>query len=94
MWWYTNNTSQRKFGSFALYESPTSYALFNDDDFSYCNSNDCNNNRCMRNKKNRWFNLAMTNAIGKGKKFVFSESEYDEICSAKKNYTNVSDKTR
>ena len=48
----------------------------------------------MRNKKNRWFNLAMTNAIGKGKNFIFSESEYDEICSAKNNYTNVSDKTR
>ena len=48
----------------------------------------------MRNKKNRWFNLAMTNTIGKGKNFIFSESEYDEICSAKKNYTNVSDKTR
>ena len=27
MWWYNNNTSQRKLGSFALYESPTSYAL-------------------------------------------------------------------
>ena len=94
MWWHTNNTSQRKFGSFALYESPTSYALFNENDFSYCNSNDCPNNRCMRNKNNRWFNLAKTNAIGKGKNFVFSESEYDEICSAKNNYTKASYKTR
>ena len=94
MWWHTNNTSQRKFGSFALYESPTSYALFNDNDFSYCNSNDCPNNRCMRNKKNRWFNLAMNNAIEKGKNFIFSEAEYDDICSAKNNYTNVSDKIR
>jgi hypothetical protein len=48
----------------------------------------------MRNKKNRWFNLAMTNAIGKGKNFIFSESEYDDICSAKNNYTKASDKTR
>lgn len=94
MWWHTNNTSQRKFGSFALYESPTSYTLFNDNDFSYCNSNDCPNNRCMRNKNNRWFNLAMNNAIGKDKNFVFSESEYDDICSAKNNYTKASDKTR
>ena len=94
MWWYNNNTSQRKFGSFALYESPASYALFNDNDFSYCNSNDCNNHRCMRNKKNRWFNLAMNNAIEKGKNFIFSEAEYDEICSAKNNYTKASDKTR
>ena len=95
MWWYNNNnTSQRKLGSFALYESPTSYALFNDNDFSYCNSNDCNNHRCMRNKKNRWFNLAMTSAIGKDKNFIFSESEYDEICSAKNNYTKSSDKIR
>ena len=95
MWWYNNkNTSQRKFGSFALYESPTSYALFNDNDFSYCNSNDCPNNRCMRNKKNHWFNLAFNNTIEKGKNFVFSESEYDEICSAKNSYTNASYKTR
>ena len=94
MWWYNNNTSQRKLGSFALYESPTSYAWFNDNDFSYCNSNDCPNNRCMRNKKNRWFNLAMNNAAGKGKNFIFSESEYDEICSAKKNYTRTSDKIK
>lgn len=93
MWWYNNNTSQRKLG-FALYESPTSYALFNDNDFSYCNSNDCNNNRCMRNKKNRWFNLAMNNAIENGKNFVFNEAEYDDICSAKNNYTKASDKTK
>ena len=93
MWWY-NNTSQRKLGSFALYESPTSYALFNDNDFSYCNSNDCPNNRCMRNKKNRWFNLAMNSAIEKDKNCVFSESEYDDICSAKNNYTKASYKTR
>ena len=95
MWWYnSNNTSQRKLGSFALYESPTSYALFNDNDFSYCNSNDCNNNRCMRNKKNRWFNLTMNSAIEKGKNFIFSEAEYDDICSAKNNYTKASYKTR
>ena len=33
MWWY-NNTSQRKLGSFELYESPKYYALFNEGDFS------------------------------------------------------------
>ena len=94
MWWYNNNTSQRKFGSFALYESPTSYALFNDNDFSYCNSNDCPNNRCMRNKKNRWFKLAMNNAIADGENFIFSEAEYDDICSAKNNYTRELDKIK
>ena len=48
----------------------------------------------MRNKKNRWFKLAMNSAAGKGKNFIFSESEYDEICSAKNNYTRASDKIR
>ena len=89
-----NNIYSEHSGSFALYESPTSYMLFNENDFSYCNSKDCNNNRCMRNQKNRWFKLAQIRALEEGDNFIFSRAEFSDVCRDKNKYNKVSDKIR